>query len=65
MGASIQALLRRLYLTDFGFGSGDVSALVLQSEGKLVAAGTSGVASALARYNPDGSLDETFGSGGA
>jgi uncharacterized delta-60 repeat protein len=56
-------------LTDFG-GSGFESALavVLQPDGKLVAGGETFVAqansSAFARYNPDGSLDASFGSGG-
>jgi uncharacterized delta-60 repeat protein len=46
------------------------NALAIQSDGKLVAAGStltalgSFVMFALARYNPDGSLDATFGSGG-
>ena len=45
------------------------SALVLQPDGKLVVAGSTkfedtGVDFVLARYNPDGSLDESFGSGG-
>jgi uncharacterized delta-60 repeat protein len=35
-------------------------ALVMQPDGKLVAAGQSGGNFALARYNPDGSLDATF-----
>jgi len=44
-------------------------ALVLQPDGKLVAAGTSRTVPyrldfALARYNPDGTLDPTFGTGG-
>lgn len=43
-----------------------VSSLAWQSDGKLVAAGTSRLGDqnfALARYMPDGSLDATFGSG--
>ncbi len=40
-------------------------ALVLQTDGKLVAAGwTSGLDFTLARYNADGTLDATFGTGG-
>ena len=55
------------------------SAVAVQSDGKIVAAGTSGVCSGfiglecsgdpsgvdfgIARYNPDGSLDQTFGGG--
>ena len=56
--------------SSFG-GAGDVAfALVVQADGKLVAAGvvdtTSGTESdfALARYNPDGTLDPSFGTGG-
>jgi uncharacterized delta-60 repeat protein len=37
---------------------------VQQADGKLVAAGFAGYHGAAARYNPDGSLDATFGDGG-
>lgn len=54
-----------------GFGPGSDAgafALVLQPDGKLVAAGEVGRAGvydfALLRYNADGSLDRTFGTGG-
>ncbi|MGQ0592895.1 MAG: hypothetical protein ACT4QB_09650 [Gammaproteobacteria bacterium] len=50
-------------LTDLGGGDG-ASALVVQPDGKLVAAGGSTVNFALARYHPDGSLDNSFGNGG-
>jgi uncharacterized delta-60 repeat protein len=52
------------------FGSVDVSnlasAAALQSDGKIVVAGTSGAAFALTlvRYNTDGTLDTAFGTGG-
>ena len=51
-------------MTDF-FGNNDsISALVLQPDGKLVAAGRADNGGtydfALARYNPDGSLDTSF-----
>src|SRR5438309_5026712 len=55
--------------TDF-FGYGDFAyALAIQPDGKIVAAGTADLISgysdfALARYNKDGSLDQTFGSKG-
>jgi uncharacterized delta-60 repeat protein len=55
--------------TDF-FGSyDDATAMAVQADGKIVAAGiarsSSGVdAFALARYNTDGSLDSSFGTGG-
>ena len=39
-------------------------ALARQPDGKLVAAGEAGADFALARYNPDGTLDPSFGSGG-
>jgi uncharacterized delta-60 repeat protein len=58
-------------LTDFsGSGSGDTAtALAIQSDGKIVAAGGSYASGppqdfALARYNPDGTLDPTFNSTG-
>ena len=58
--------------TDF-FGNTDVAlAVALQPDGKIIAAGRTRVAGtnfelfdfAVARYNADGSLDSTFGSGG-
>ncbi|MGQ0593414.1 MAG: hypothetical protein ACT4QB_12435 [Gammaproteobacteria bacterium] len=56
-------------VTDFGEDS-DAEALVLQPDGKLVAAGSIGSGNSanrdfvLARYHPDGRLDGNFGSGG-
>jgi uncharacterized delta-60 repeat protein len=56
--------------TDFGGDSDRAQSVALQPDGKIVAAGTtstpgvSGADFALARYNPDGSLDATFGSAG-
>jgi len=53
--------------TQIGVGS-EANALALQPDGKIVTAGYSYYGNrtsyALARYNPDGSLDATFGSGG-
>jgi uncharacterized delta-60 repeat protein len=49
--------------TDFG-GSDVAYALAIQSDGKIVAAGTNGSDFALARYNTDGSLDSTFDTDG-
>jgi uncharacterized delta-60 repeat protein len=51
------------------FGSLDkISGVAIQADGKIVAGGVSGNGNndkfALARYNTDGSLDTTFGSGG-
>jgi len=40
------------------------SAALLDPDGKLVVAGTSGPYFGVARYHPDGTLDATFGSGG-
>jgi uncharacterized delta-60 repeat protein len=58
-----------LVTTNFGPGSDVANALVLQPDGKLVAAGytvhpTDGASFALARYDEDGALDPTFGTGG-
>lgn len=55
--------------TDFGTNSADEAfAVAIQSDGKLVAAGLSDSNGsfdfALARYNSDGTLDTTFGTGG-
>lgn len=57
--------------TDFAGGFDRIHALVLQPDGKLVAAGWASTSPdrgwddvALARYNRDGSLDRTFGDGG-
>jgi uncharacterized delta-60 repeat protein len=52
-------------VTDFGPGSNLAAAVVVQADGKIVAAGTGGSGHfALARYNGDGSLDLSFGAGG-
>jgi uncharacterized delta-60 repeat protein len=48
---------------DFG-GSDQPNAVVLQSDGKIVVAGFTGDQFALARFNADGTLDATYGSGG-
>jgi uncharacterized delta-60 repeat protein len=41
-----------------------VSSLVLLRDGKILAAGSGGGDFVLVRYNPDGSLDQSFGQGG-
>jgi uncharacterized delta-60 repeat protein len=55
-------------LTDFGNTEDFAYRVAVQPDGKIVAIGTSRGSSyprfALARYNPDGSLDVTFGPGG-
>ena len=63
-----------LVITTFNSQGAFASALVLQPDGKILAAGTkyinftsdqsSDTDFAIARYNTDGSLDTTFGSGG-
>jgi uncharacterized delta-60 repeat protein len=55
--------------TDFGTGGNAVEAVTLQPDGKIVAGGWSSVTGvgnewALARYNTDGTLDGSFGTGG-
>jgi uncharacterized delta-60 repeat protein len=50
--------------TDFNGRFDEAYALVLQADGKLVAAGTNYSDFALARYNSNGTLDMTFGTGG-
>jgi uncharacterized delta-60 repeat protein len=55
--------------TSLGKSSTDIAfAAAVQSDGKIVAAGTSSTSSAnyldVARYNPNGTLDSSFGSGG-
>jgi uncharacterized delta-60 repeat protein len=53
-----------------GNGSGGINSLALQSNGQIVAVGVASpsnpgsTAWALARYNSDGTLDSTFGTGG-
>ncbi len=46
----------------------NLTSIAIQSDGKIIAAGTASISSvqrfALARYNTDGSLDNTFGTGG-
>jgi uncharacterized delta-60 repeat protein len=49
--------------TAFGSEFANANALVQQADGKLVAAGTSDGALALVRYEPDGSVDPSFGTG--
>jgi uncharacterized delta-60 repeat protein len=56
-------------VTDFGGSTDRANAVAVQADGKIVAAGYTAVTNnqhlfAAARYNPDGTLDTTFGSGG-
>ena len=48
--------------TDFGPFHGSVHSIALQTDGKIIAAGSG--SSALKRFDSDGSLDTTFGNGG-
>src|SRR5438876_686219 len=53
--------------TDFGDFAEEASAVAIQADGKIVVAGAGSLAPSdfmLARYEPDGSLDPSFGSGG-
>ena len=57
--------------TNFGDSTAAANALVLQPDGKIVIAGVSGAGPyselndfAIARYNSNGSLDQSFGNGG-
>jgi uncharacterized delta-60 repeat protein len=50
-------------VTDFG-ADDHVFSVALQADGKIVAAGIKGADFALARYNTNGTLDGTFGTGG-
>lgn len=51
-------------ITHVSAGIDMVEDLVIQPDGKIVVAGVSSGDFAVARYNSDGSLDSTFGSGG-
>ncbi len=55
-------------ITDFAANFDIASAVAIQADGKIVAAGRSqndsGIDFALARYDSDGNLDPTFGTGG-
>ena len=57
--------------TTFGDLTAEARAIVVQADGKIIVVGVSGAGSyselndfALARYNSDGTLDQSFGSGG-
>ena len=51
-------------LTDIASSFDFAHAVAIQPNGKIVVAGNAGSDFALARYNADGSLDSSFGSGG-
>jgi uncharacterized delta-60 repeat protein len=50
--------------TAIGSGTDVANSVVVQSDGKIVVAGYSETSVAVVRYNPDGSLDTSFGTGG-
>ena len=59
--------------TDFTGGQDGVNSIALLPDGKIIAAGfaatslvlnSRGIAHAMVRYNPNGSLDTSFGTGG-
>jgi uncharacterized delta-60 repeat protein len=51
-------------ITDIGGAEQGIGALVVQKDGKIIAAGSSGRDFALVRYLPSGQLDKTFGRNG-
>lgn len=51
-------------MTDFAGGLDNAKDVVIQPDGKLVVAGSAGADIALARYHPDGRLDDSFADGG-
>src|SRR6266480_1562112 len=53
-------------LTGFGLEAfpGGTGELAVASDGKLIALGAGNRGYSLSRYNPDGSLDQTFGAAG-
>jgi titin len=51
-------------ITDLGGGVDRAFAVAVQADGKIVVAGDAAGDFGLARYQPDGSLDTSFGSGG-
>jgi uncharacterized delta-60 repeat protein len=59
-------LHRGYVVTSFGTGVDQAHVALLQPDGKIVVGGYSGstFSTAIARYNTDGTLDPTFGSGG-
>jgi uncharacterized delta-60 repeat protein len=53
-----------IVITSLGTYGGGITSLVIQSDDKIVAVGNSYNAFALVRYNPNGDLDNTFGTNG-
>ncbi|MHC4416685.1 MAG: delta-60 repeat domain-containing protein [Planctomycetota bacterium] len=53
-----------LVVTNLGSYEDQARAVTVQTDGRIVIAGWTGWGFTLVRYNPDGSLDSSFGSGG-
>jgi uncharacterized delta-60 repeat protein len=51
-------------ITSFTDSDAEINGIAIQPDGKIVVAGSSASAFALARYLPNGALDTTFGTGG-
>lgn len=62
--SSVSELRIGTVTTDFNFGLDEINTAAIQPDGKIVAAGVSSGRFGLVRYNPTGSLDATFGTGG-
>ena len=48
-------------INDFGFVNNYINSIAIQNDGKIIAGGSSNNSFALARYNANGTLDNTFG----
>ena len=53
-----------IQMTDLGSSESKATAIAIQSDGKILVAGTVGDNAGIARYNVDGSLDNTFNGAG-
>jgi len=53
-----------IQVTDLLAGDDEAYSIALQSDGKMVVAGYAGGNFGVTRYNTDGTLDNSFGSGG-
>ncbi len=49
-----------MQMTDLGSSESKANAIAIQIDGKILVAGSVGDNSGVVRYNPDGSLDNTF-----
>ena len=53
-----------IQINDFGFSNNTINSIAIKDDGKIIAGGSINNSLALARYNRDGSLDNTFGKSG-